>query len=169
MSATRRSATPSGDATTRTSDTVSETSSRQPKRCGRCQTRKPPSAFYRNGARYDGMDYWCKECLSTFRDRSFTKEGHRRPPQNCSSPDCPHPAITRGLCAGHYQRWIRKQDTSTPLRSKVNALAELTDAALAYQDVEDDKEFTASIDRLQRAAVAYFRWKDRERKKGNRP
>lgn len=42
--------------------------------CHRCETAKPPEAFWKNKRTLHGRDYWCAECSRQYqREKGYTK------------------------------------------------------------------------------------------------
>lgn len=45
------------------------------KRCQRCKQNKPADEFYKNANQNDGLQQWCKVCLSAYNMERYRKRG----------------------------------------------------------------------------------------------
>jgi len=76
----------------------------------------------------------------------------------CILPDCLNEARSGGdYCDAHRKRLQRGQPVAPPLRVARSAWTVLTDAALAYSDVDDEQGYGRAADRLRKAAESYAR------------
>ena len=57
---------------------------------------------------------WMQRCEDPFVSRVY----HRKPKPECKIDGCDRPALTRGLCNKHYQRWKRIGSAVLPPRQK---------------------------------------------------
>jgi hypothetical protein len=78
----------------------------------------------------------------------------------CNAPDCMNVAPPGSdLCGGHRKRLQRGQPVATPLRQARSPWSILTDAAIRYADVDDERAYGRASDNLRRAAESYVKRK----------
>lgn len=77
-------------------------------------------------------------------------------PRACSVEGCDRPARNGGICRAHEKRRERTGMLGGPI-PHMGPFERLTEAALAYADVERDEEFRRAERRLTDAAIAYVR------------